>query len=89
MRVIRNSRGQYASDNRPRTPPQGRTIKPLIADRNIRVIDTQGQLIRELVLGPARNYQPLNMSRDDLRFAEFWTYFGTRNARARRLRSMR
>jgi len=38
---------------------KGRTIKLLIADQNIRVIDLQGQLIRELTLDPTRNYQPL------------------------------
>jgi hypothetical protein len=32
----------------------------LIADRSIRVIDLQGQLIRELTLDPSRNYQPLS-----------------------------
>jgi transposase InsO family protein len=37
----------------------GRTIKLLIADQHIRVIDLQGQLIRELTLDPTRNYQPL------------------------------
>ena len=49
---------------------KGRAIKLLIADRDIRVIDLQGQLIRELTLDPSRNYQPLTdpklstMSRD-------------------------
>jgi transposase InsO family protein len=38
---------------------KGRTIKLLIADENIRIIDLQGQLIRELTLDPTRNYQPL------------------------------
>jgi transposase InsO family protein len=38
---------------------KGRTIKLLIADQQIRVIDLQGQLIRELTLDPTRNYQPL------------------------------
>jgi transposase InsO family protein len=38
---------------------KGRTIKLLIAGQNIRVIDLQGQLIRELTLDPTRNYQPL------------------------------
>lgn len=38
---------------------KGRTIKLLIADQHIRVIDLQGQLIRELTLDPTRNYQPL------------------------------
>jgi transposase InsO family protein len=40
---------------------KGRTIKLLIADQNIRIIDTNtGQLIRELTLNPNRDYQPLN-----------------------------
>ena len=38
---------------------KGRQVKLLIADRNIRVIDLQGQLIRELTLDPSRDYQPL------------------------------
>ncbi len=39
---------------------KGQPIKLLIADQNIRVIDLNGQLIRELTLDPSRNYQPLN-----------------------------
>ncbi len=38
---------------------KGRHVKLLIADRSIRVIDLQGQLIRELTLDPTRDYQPL------------------------------
>ena len=38
---------------------KGQPVKLLIADQNIRVIDLQGQLIRELTLDPTRNYQPL------------------------------
>lgn len=38
---------------------KGRTIKLLIADQHIRVIDLQGQLIRELTHDPTRKYQPL------------------------------
>jgi transposase InsO family protein len=38
---------------------KGRAIKLLIADRNIRVIDSDGELIRELTLNPSRTYQPL------------------------------
>jgi transposase InsO family protein len=38
---------------------KGRIVKLLVADRNIRVIDLQGQLIRELTLDPTRDYQPL------------------------------
>ena len=38
---------------------KGRSIKLLIADQNIRVIDPDGELIRELTLDPSRVYQPL------------------------------
>jgi transposase InsO family protein len=38
---------------------KGRQVKLLIADQSIRVIDLEGQLIRELILDPSRNYQPL------------------------------
>ena len=38
---------------------RGRTIKLLIADREIRVIDANGELLRELTLDPSRTYQPL------------------------------
>src|SRR5271168_4502505 len=38
---------------------KGRPVKLLIADQNIRVIDSQGELIRELMLDPSRIYQPL------------------------------
>ena len=38
---------------------KGRPVKLLIADQNIRVIDLQGELIRELTLDPSRAYQPL------------------------------
>ena len=38
---------------------KGRQIKLLIADREIRVIDLNGELIRELTLDPSRPYQPL------------------------------
>jgi hypothetical protein len=38
---------------------KGRTIKLLIADQQIRVIDLHGQLIRELTLNPSHDYQPL------------------------------
>jgi transposase InsO family protein len=38
---------------------KGRTIRLLIADRSIRVIDANGELIRELTLDPSRDYQPL------------------------------
>ena len=38
---------------------KGRSVKLLIADRSVRVIDLEGQLIRELTLDPSRNYQPI------------------------------
>jgi hypothetical protein len=43
---------------------KGRQVKLLIADRNIRVIDLQGELIRELTLDPSRNYQPISPAYD-------------------------
>jgi Transposase and inactivated derivatives len=41
---------------------KGRAVKLLIADQSIRVIDLEGQLIRELTLDPGRNYQPIARS---------------------------
>jgi transposase InsO family protein len=38
---------------------KGRAVKLLIADREIRVIDANGELLRELTLDPSRVYQPL------------------------------
>ena len=38
---------------------KGRAVRLLIADREIRVIDTNGELLRELTLDPSRIYQPL------------------------------
>jgi transposase InsO family protein len=38
---------------------KGRAVKLLIADQDIRVIDADGELIRELRLDPSRCYQPL------------------------------
>jgi transposase InsO family protein len=43
---------------------KGRVVKLLIADQNIRVIDAEGQLIRELTLDPSRNYQPISRAYD-------------------------
>jgi hypothetical protein len=43
----------------PAGPTKGHAVKLLIADQNIRVIDLQGQPIRELMLDPSRDYQPL------------------------------
>ena len=39
---------------------KGRAVKLLIADENVRVIDLQGQLIRQLTLDPSRTYQPIS-----------------------------
>ena len=39
---------------------RGRPVKLLIADRSIRVIDLQDELIRELTLDPSRSYQPIS-----------------------------
>jgi transposase InsO family protein len=38
---------------------KGHPVKLLIADQSIRVIDLEGELIRELTLDPSRNYQPI------------------------------
>jgi transposase InsO family protein len=38
---------------------KGRSVRLLIADQEIRVIDANGELIRELTLDPSRCYQPL------------------------------
>jgi transposase InsO family protein len=43
---------------------KGRQVKLLIADQSIRVIDLQGELIRELTLDPSRNYQPISPAYD-------------------------
>ena len=37
---------------------KGRPVRVLIADQEIRVIDSNGELIRELTLDPSRCYQP-------------------------------
>jgi transposase InsO family protein len=38
---------------------KGRAVKLLIADKEIRVIDLDGQLLRHLTLDPTRTYQPI------------------------------
>jgi transposase InsO family protein len=38
---------------------KGRTVRLLVADRDVRVIDSNGELIRELTLDPTRDYQRL------------------------------
>jgi transposase InsO family protein len=40
----------------------GQTVAVLIAGRDIRILDDTGQLIRQLVLDPTRDYQPQNPS---------------------------
>jgi transposase InsO family protein len=45
---------------------KGRQVKLLIADQSIRVIDSEGELIRELTLDPSRNYQPISSAYDVL-----------------------
>jgi hypothetical protein len=37
-------------------------VRLLVADRNVRVIDLNGELIRELTLDPRRDYQPLGQA---------------------------
>ena len=50
---------------RPTTSPascgahKGRPVRLLVGDLNVRVIDSNGELIRELTLDPSRVYQPL------------------------------
>jgi hypothetical protein len=53
-----------AADDRPtavreQIPADSPTNRLLIADRDVRVIDSNGELIRELTLDPGRIYQPL------------------------------
>jgi hypothetical protein len=43
---------------------KGRQVKLLIADQSIRVIDLEGELIRDLTLDPSRNYQPISPAYD-------------------------
>lgn len=43
---------------------KGRPVKLLIAGQSIRVIDLEGQLIRELTLDPSRTYQPISQVYD-------------------------
>ena len=38
---------------------KGQPVKLLIADLDIRVIDGNGQLLRQLTLDPSRTYQPI------------------------------
>jgi transposase InsO family protein len=38
---------------------KGRAVTILVADLDVRVVDEQGELIRQLTLDPTRNYQPL------------------------------
>ena len=43
---------------------KGRAVKLLIADQEIRVINLNDELIRELTLDPSRNYQPVSAAYD-------------------------
>ena len=38
---------------------KGRAVRLLVADRDVRVIDSNGELIRQLTLDPGRVYQPM------------------------------
>ena len=38
---------------------KGRAVKLLVADQDVRVIDLDGELIRQLTLDPSRDYQPI------------------------------
>ncbi len=49
-----------AAPHRARPRAQGKAIKLLVADRDIRVLDARtGELIRRLTLDPSRDYQPI------------------------------
>jgi Integrase core domain len=41
---------------------KGRAVTILVADLDVRVVDEQGEVIRQLTLDPSRNYQPLGAS---------------------------
>jgi transposase InsO family protein len=41
---------------------KGRAVTILVADLDVRVVDEQGEVIRQLRLDPSRNYQPLGSS---------------------------
>jgi hypothetical protein len=43
---------------------KGRSVRLLIADQKIRVIDSNGELLRELTLDPSRTYQPISIAYD-------------------------
>jgi hypothetical protein len=38
---------------------KGRRVVLLIADRDVRVLSAEGEILRQLVLDPSRKYQPL------------------------------
>ena len=38
---------------------KGRRVVMLIADRDVRVLSADGEILRQLVLDPSRKYQPL------------------------------
>jgi transposase InsO family protein len=41
---------------------KGRPVTVLVADLDVRVVDAEGEVIRQLTLDPTRNYQPLGAS---------------------------
>jgi integrase-like protein len=41
---------------------KGRAVTILVADLDVRVVDEQGEVIRQLTLDPTRNYQPMGAS---------------------------
>ena len=38
---------------------KGRRVVLLVADRDVRVLSADGEILRQLVLDPSRKYQPL------------------------------
>ena len=38
---------------------KGRRVVLLVADRDVRVLTAEGEILRQLVLDPSRDYQPL------------------------------
>jgi hypothetical protein len=38
---------------------KGRRVVLLVADRDVRVLSAEGEILRQLVLDPSRKYQPL------------------------------
>jgi hypothetical protein len=38
---------------------KGRRVVLLVADRDVRVLSAEGEILRQLMLDPSRKYQPL------------------------------